>query len=110
MKPATKFRRAIMQLAKNAGVPVVDVTMLMSGVDSRTRKGWITFHLKLSETAAVTDDFLAELKKVNGADPGFLGRHSLTDIAFKVTMAVRMISVGTTRYGVTADGTLQPIY
>lgn len=109
MKPATKFRRAIMQLAKNAGVPVIDVTMLMSGVDSRTRKGWVTFHLKLAESAALSDGFLAELKKVNEADPGFLGHHSLTDIVFKVTMAVRMISVGATRYGVTADGTLQPI-
>ncbi|GIK44871.1 MAG: hypothetical protein K8L99_15465 [Anaerolineae bacterium] len=39
MKPETKFKRAVVSLAKQHGLPVISVETIMSGLDSRSKNG-----------------------------------------------------------------------
>lgn len=90
MKPETKFRRAVIKLAKSFGIEAV-CEDYMGGVDSRTRKAWKTFILK-SDKAELPEGFAPALEQLNNET--FEGIHAMTGLPFQVEMAVRVINLG----------------
>lgn len=89
MKPETKFKRAVVSLAKQHGLPVISVETMMSGLDSRSKKAWRTFSLNLGQNASPDSSFLSKLEAMASKYDGI---HALTGLPFEVHMAVRRIS------------------
>lgn len=93
MKPETKFKRAVVKLAKSFGI-VAAVNDYMSGLDSRTKQAWRTFSLKTDTVPPA--DFLTQLEAMNSET--YHGIHAMTGLPFKVGMAVRYLTIGSTRH------------
>lgn len=96
MKPETKFKRQVAKLAKSYGMVVKSVDDYMSGLDSRTRKAWRAFSLKLDQSYPPSQEFLNELEAMNKA--GYIGTHQMTGLQFNVDMAVRYINTSMQRF------------
>lgn len=90
MKPETKFRRAVVKLAKSFGIEAV-CEDYMGGLCSRTRKAWKTFILK-SDQVELPQGFASALEQLNNET--FEGIHAMTGLPFQVEMAVREMKLG----------------
>lgn len=99
MKPETKFKRAVLKLAKTFGL-VASVNEFMGGLDSRTKEAWRTFSLKIEQDEAPPAEFLSQLEEMNCAT--YQGKHAMTGLPFNISMAVRNISIVTTNKGTKA--------
>lgn len=96
MKPETSFKRQVAKLAKSYGLVVKSVDDYMSGMDSRTRKAWRAFSLKLDQINPPSQEFLTELEAINRA--GYIGTNVATGLQFHVEMAVRYINTAAQRF------------
>ena len=109
MKPETKFRRAVTKLAAGAAVAVKEVSIYMTGVDSRTREGWYVFSLSLEQAVPPPVSFLSNLEELASSFEYF-GTHRFTGLPVKVSMAVRYINLADGRRFVFANNELTPLH
>ncbi len=103
MKPETKFRRAVVKLAKSFGIEAA-CEDYMGGLDCRTRKAWKTFILK-SDKAELPQGFAPALEQLNNET--FEGIHAMTGLPCRIEMAVRVMKLDG-RYFNFKDATLIP--
>lgn len=96
MKPETKFKKQVAALAKSYGMVVKSVDDYMSGMDSRTRKAWRSFSLKLDQSWPPSQAFLNELEAMNAQS--YIGTNVATGLQFNVDLAVRYISTTVQRF------------
>ena len=96
MKPETKFKRAVKKLITDLGLNVISVDESMSGLDSRTRKAWRTFTLKLDHDVPPSAEILQKLEAINAQS--YSGTHAMTELRFDVDMAVRTIRTKTASF------------
>lgn len=89
MKPETRFKRAVIKLAKSFNLDV-EVYEYMAGADSRTREAWVTFGMKTQATQLPVE-FIQKLEDLNSEVVNVT--HSLSGLAMKARYAVRQVSL-----------------